>query len=79
MAQLGAARGAFEAGDLTAAQADAIAAREAWAGAADLGGLRLRSIGALGLIVLLIVLLIATRSRRQPRGRSRVGYESEIG
>lgn len=77
--QLAAARAAFDAGDLTAAQAAAIAAREAWAGAADLGGLRLRSIGAIALIVLLIVLLIATRARRQPRRRSRIGYESEIG
>ena len=79
MAQLASARTAYEAGDLTAAQAGAIAAREAWAGAADLGGLRLRSVGALALVVLLILLLIATRARRQPHGRSKVGYESEIG
>jgi hypothetical protein len=79
MIQLRAARTAFEAGDLTAAQAGAIGAREAWAGAADLGGFRLRTIGALALIVVLVVLLIVTRARRQPRRRSRIGYESEIG
>ncbi len=79
MAELVRARAAFEAGDLGAAQAGAIAARETWAGAADLGGFRLRSVGALALVVLLLVLLLVTRARRQPRRRSRIGYESEIG
>jgi hypothetical protein len=79
MVALADARAAFEAGDLTSAQAGAIAAREAWAGASDLGGFRLRSVGALILIVLLMVLLVRTRARRQPRRRSRIGYESEIG
>jgi hypothetical protein len=79
MAELVRARAAFEAGDLKAAQAGAIAARETWAGAADLGGFRLRSVGAIALIVLLMILLVLTRARRQPRRRSRAGYESEIG
>ena len=46
--------------------------------ASDLGGLRLRSILALLLVVALAALLMATRKRRHPR-RARVGYESEIG
>ena len=75
---LAAARSAFEAGDLTAAQAHAIGAREAWAGAADLGGLRLRAIAALVLLMALLILLVATRARRQPR-RRRAGYRSEVG
>jgi hypothetical protein len=77
-AQLAAARASFSAGDLSAAQARAIGAREAWVAASDLGGLRLRSILALLLVVALAALLMATRKRRHPR-RARVGYESEIG
>ncbi len=73
--ELGAARAALAAGDLSAAQARAIGAREAWADAADLGGLRLRTLAALGLVVALIVLLLATRARRQPR-RARARYET---
>ena len=76
--ELAAARAAFSAGDLSAAQARAIGAREAWAAASDLGGLRLRSILALLLVLVLAALLLATRARRHPR-RSGVGYESEIG
>jgi hypothetical protein len=75
---LAAARSAFEAGDLTAAQARAIGAREAWAGAADLGGLRLRSMAALGLLLALLVLLLSSRARRQPRRRG-AGYRPEAG
>jgi hypothetical protein len=75
---LAAARAAFEAGDLTAAQARAIGSREAWAGAADLGGLRLRAIAALVLLLLLLILLLATRVRRQPRRRRR-DYRPEAG
>jgi hypothetical protein len=74
--ELAAARAAFAAGDLSAAQARAIGAREAWDGASDLGGLRLRTIGAFGLVAALAVLLIATRARRQPR-RAGTGYETE--
>ena len=76
--ELAAARSAFEAGDLTAAQARAIGAREAWAGAADLGGLRLRAMAAVGLLLALLILLLSSRARRQPRGR-RAGYRSETG
>jgi hypothetical protein len=72
--QLAAARAAFMAGDLSAAQARAIGAREAWAGASDLGGLRLRTLGAFGLVAALAIILIATRSRRHP-GRAGAGYE----
>lgn len=78
IAELAAARSAFKTGDLSAAQARAIGAREAWAGAPDLGGLRLRTLGAFGLIVALVVLLLATRARRRPR-RSAADYESELG
>jgi hypothetical protein len=78
LGELAAARSAFETGDLTAAQARAIGAREAWAGAADLGGLRLRSIAALVLILALLILLLATRVRHHPR-RRRAGYRSEVG
>jgi hypothetical protein len=77
-AELASARAAFSAGDLSAAQARAIGAREAWVAASDLGGLRLRSILALLLVLALAALLIVTRTRRHPR-RARVGYESEIG
>ncbi len=66
-AQLVAARVAFREGDLAAAQARAIGAREMWAGAADLGGLRLRGILALLLVVAVGLLFVATRSRRRPR------------
>jgi hypothetical protein len=76
--ELAAARSAFEEGDLTAAQARAIGAREAWAGAADLGGLRLRSMAALVLLLALLILLVSTRVRRQPR-RRRADYRSEVG
>jgi hypothetical protein len=75
---LAAARTAFEAGDLTAAQARAIGAREAWAGAADLGGLRLRAMAALGLLLALLILLLSSRARRHPR-RRRAGSRTEIG
>ncbi|MEO8230618.1 MAG: hypothetical protein ABI628_12785, partial [Chloroflexota bacterium] len=75
---LAAARSAFEAGDLTTAQARAIGAREAWAGAADLGGLRLRSMAALGLLLALLILLLSSRARRQPRRRG-AGYRPEAG
>ncbi len=78
VAELTAARVAFSAGDLSAAQARAIGAREAWAGANDLGGLRLRTVAAFGLVVALIVLLMATRARRRPR-RAGAGYEIERG
>jgi hypothetical protein len=78
LAELAAARRAFEAGDLTAAQAQAIGAREAWAGAADLGGLRLRSMAALVLLMALLILLVSTRARR-PRRRRRAGYRPEVG
>ena len=76
--ELTAARVAFSAGDLSAAQARAIGAREEWAGANDLGGLRLRTVAAFGLVVALVVLLIATRARRRPR-RDRAGYKIEVG
>ena len=76
--QLVAARVALAAGDLSAAQARAIGARETWIDAADLGGLRLRTIGAIGLIVALLVLLVATRARRHPR-RADVSYETRSG
>ena len=66
-AQLVAARVAFREGDLAAAQARAIGAREMWAGAADLGGLRLRGILALLLVVAVGLVFVATRSRRRPR------------
>ena len=69
MAQLAAARSAFSAGDLSAAQARAIGAREAWAGASDLGGLRLRASVALGLIAGLVALLVSARLRRPRRER----------
>jgi len=72
-AQLVAARVAFKAGDLAAAQARAIGAREMWAGAADLGGLRLRGILALLLVLVVGFLLVATRSRRR---RPREWYET---
>jgi hypothetical protein len=75
---LAAARSAFEAGDLTAAQARAIGAREAWAGAADLGGLRLRSMAALVLLLALLILLLSSRARRQLRRRG-AGYRPEAG
>lgn len=78
IAELAAARAAFSAGDLGAAQARAIGAREAWAGASDLGGLRLRTVAALGLIAALLIVLLASRLRRHPR-RARVGYETEVG
>ncbi len=64
--QLASARAAFSAGDLAAAQSGAIAAREVWAGAADVGGLRLRVSVAVVLIVLVVLLLLTgRRSRRQ--------------
>ena len=69
MAQLAAARTAFSAGDLSAAQAKAIGAREAWAGASDLGGLRLRASVALGLVAGLLALLVSARLRRPRRER----------
>ncbi len=75
MAQLAAARSAFSAGDLSAAQAKAIGAREAWAGASDLGGLRLRASIALGLIAGLLALLVSARLRR-PRRRERKWFET---
>lgn len=78
LGELAAARSAFEAGDLTAAQARAIGAREAWAGAADLGGLRLRSLAALVIVLALLILLLSTRARRQPR-RRRADYRPEAG
>jgi hypothetical protein len=77
VAELDAARVAFAAGDLSAAQARAIGAREAWAGASDLGGLRLRTVAAVGLIFALLVLLLATRARRRPR-RARTSYRTGV-
>lgn len=65
VAELAAASSAFTAGELAAAQARAIGAREAWAGAADLGGLRLRALAALALIGAVAALLIVTRVRRR--------------
>lgn len=63
--ELAAASSAFTAGELATAQVRAIGAREAWAGAADLGGLRLRALAALALIAAVAALLIATRVRRR--------------
>lgn len=65
LAELAAASSAFTAGDLAVAQARAIGARETWAGAADLGGLRLRVLAALALVVAVAALFIATRVRRR--------------
>lgn len=73
--ELVAARVALAAGDLSAAQARAIGARETWTAAADLGGLRLRTIAAIALVVALVVLLMATRARRHPR-RADASYET---
>jgi len=75
MAQLAAARSSFTAGDLSVAQARAIAAREAWAGASDLGGLRLRASIAVGLVAGLIGLLVIARLRG-PRRRERKWFET---
>jgi hypothetical protein len=71
LAELDAASAAFTAGDLAVAQARAIGARETWAGAADLGGLRLRVLAALALAVAVAVaaLFVATRTRRRTRSR----------
>jgi len=65
LAELAAGSSAFTAGDLAEAQARAIGARETWAGAADLGGLRLRVLAALALVVAVAALFIATRVRRR--------------
>ncbi len=67
-AGLAAARAAFTAGDLAAAQVGAIAARETWAGAADLGGFRLRALGAFALVAALGALLLSARVRRRAAG-----------
>jgi hypothetical protein len=64
LAELAAASSAFTAGDLAVAQARAIGARETWAGAADLGGLRLRVLAALALVVAVVALFIVNRVRR---------------
>jgi hypothetical protein len=71
LAELAAASAAFTAGDLAVAQARAIGARETWAGAADLGGLRLRVLAALALVVAVATLFVATRTRRRTRSRPR--------
>ncbi len=73
--ELVAARSALAAGDLRAAQARAIGARETWTAAADLGGLRIRTIVAIALVVGLVILLMATRARRHPR-RADASYET---
>jgi hypothetical protein len=68
-AELAAASTAFAAGDLAVAQARAIGARETWAGAADLGGLRLRVLAALALVAALATLFVVGRTRRRTRSR----------
>ena len=73
--ELVAARSALAEGDLRAAQARAIGARETWTAAADLGGLRVRTIVAIALVVGLVILLMATRARRHPR-RADASYET---
>ncbi len=66
---LAAARTAFTKGDLPAALAQAALAHAAWAGARDLGGFRLRVVGAVGLVLgLAIALVAADRRRRRRRG-----------
>jgi hypothetical protein len=69
LAELAAASAAFTAGDLAVAQARAIGARETWAGAADLGGLRLRVLAALALVAALATLFVVGRTRRRTRPR----------
>ena len=73
-AELAAARSSFSRGDLAAAQAAAIGARNLWVSAADLGGFRLRMAGAfalVGLVVLLVGARLRPRSARVPHGPTR--------
>ena len=63
--ELAAARSSFAHGDLAAAQAGAIDARNLWVGAADLGGFRLRMIVAF-VLVGLGVLIVGARLRPRP-------------
>lgn len=70
--QLASARAAFARGDLATSQSGAIAAWTAWTGAADLGGLRLRAVGAVIILMLLAVALGSARFRRRAiRGATR--------
>lgn len=60
-------RRAFATGDFQRAQSTATAARDAWAGAADLGGLRVRLLLALLIVVAVVLLLFVTRPQHRQR------------
>ena len=74
-ARLSAARSAWQAGDLETAQTRATEAWATWVGAADAGGLRLRSVLAVLILVVLglTYLLIRSRARAARREARRDG------